>query len=390
MEPQRRLAVAVLSTVFQTQDMRSSFLLLVPLLLAATAAPSDAARRRGGPAVAVWDLHVDDAHRTEAAHWYGRFAEALADVPELRADSGRVFRPSVRPAEGLTVAAYNGQRWLEAAWVAYRGGELDAAAALVADALRLVEPYPASRLDGGLIRDLHLLRGRVLLALDRPETAEAALKAAMLMDPGWTAEPRWEHPDFLVLWGRLSHERDRSPKAMLHVDLVEAGGLVLVYGVPQGRADAEGRLDLYLPSGLYEITGRKAGFADRTERVHLRPGADTELDLAISVRNSPGFQEALAAALASPGDQRASGVWEGLERASEAVDAQGILVGRFDSETNQLQVGLFLPGRAGWGWYATLPITRDRSFDERRVDLLSEDLVDRMQGALWPTAFAGR
>ena len=376
--------------VFPPQDMRSFLPLLVPLLLVVAAAPADAARRRGGPAVAVWDLHVDDEHRTEAAHWYARFADALADVPELRADSGRVFRPSVRPAEGLTVAAYNGQRWLEAAWVAYRGGELEAAQALVADALRRVEPYPAARLAEGLVRDLHLLRGRVLLSLGRSEVAEAALKAAMILDPGWQADARWEHPEFLVLWGRLSHERDRAQKSMLHVDVVEVGATVLVYGVPQGTADAEGRLDLYLPAGLYEITGRKAGFADRTERVQMRPGGDEELDLAISVRNSPGFQEALAAALASPSDQRASTVWQGLERASEAVEARGILVGRFDAKTNQLQVGLFLPGRAGWGWYATVPISRDRAFDERRIDLLSADLADRMQGALWPSAFAGR
>ena len=226
--------------------------------------------------------------------------------------------------------------------------------------------------------------------MGRPEPAEAALKAATILDPGWEAEPRWEQPEFLVLWGRLADARDRAPRGMLQVDAAEPGATVLVYGVPQGQADGDGRLSLTLPAGLYEITGRKPGFADRTETVHLRPGANTELDLAISVRNSPGFQEALAAALESPADQRDSDVWAGLERASESVDARAILVGRFDSERQQLQVGLFLPGRAGWGWYGTMPITRERSFDERRADLLSKELVDRMQVALWPTAFAGR
>jgi hypothetical protein len=364
----------------------------LPLLLAlvALAAPAEAAPRRGGPAVAVWDLHVDDAHRTEASHWYARFADALAEVPELRADSGRVFRPSVRPAEGLTVASYNAQRWLEASWVAFQGGELEAAADLVADALRLVEPYPAARLPEGLVRDMHLLRGRVLLELGRREPAEAALKAATILDPGWEPDPRFERPEFLVLWGRLAAQRDQAPRGLIAVDVVEPGATVLVYGVPQGTAGADGRLELYLPGGLYEITGRKPGFADRTERVHVKPGANEDVDLAISVQNSPGFQEALAAALASPADQRASTVWAGLERACVAVDARAILVGRFDAGLQQLQVGLYLPGRAGWGWYAAMPITRDLGFDERRVEGLRRDLVDRMQAALWPTAFAGR
>jgi hypothetical protein len=364
--------------------------LLLCSLLVVLAAPAFGARRGAGPAVAVWDLHVDDDNRSEASHWYARFADALQEVPELRADSGRVFRPSVRPAAGLTVASENAQRWLEAAWVAYRGGELEPAAALVADALRLVEPYPAARLPEGLARDLHLLRGRVLLQLGRAETAEAALKAAMILDPSWIAEPRWESTDFLLAWGRLADERERTPKGMVHVDVVEEGASVLVYGVPQGIVGADGRLDLYLPAGLYEITGRKAGFADRTERVHLRPGQDEDLDLAISVRNSAGFQEALAAALAAPADQKDSGVWPGLERASESVNARAILVGRFDADTRMLQIGLFLPGREGWGWYAEMPITRERSFDERRADLLSAEMAERMQDALWLNAFAGR
>lgn len=364
--------------------MRTLSPLLISLLLAVLALPASAAPRSKGPTLAVWDLHVDDEHRNEASHYYAQFADLLGDLPELRADAGRVFRPSVRPAAGVQVAASNGQRWLEAAWVAFRGGELEPSAALVADALRLVEPYPAARLPEGMVRDLHLLRARILLELGREEPAEAALRSAMLLDPGWNADPRWEQPGFLVLWGRLARDRDRAPRATLTVELVEPGATVLVYGVAQGQADAEGRLDLSLPAGLYEVTGRKPGFADRTERVHVQAGVDRDLDLAVSVRNSPRFQEALAAALDAPGDQRSSSVWTDLDRATDAVEARGVLVGRFDAERGELQVGLYLPGRAGWGWYGTMPLTGDRTFDERRVQLLGSGLVDRVQAALWP------
>ncbi len=356
-------------------------------LLALAPQPADAAPRRG-PAVAVWDLHVSDEHRTEAVHWYSRVIEAISAVPELRADSGRVFRPSVRPAEGLVVASTNASAWLEAAWVAYRGGELDAAAVLVSDAIRLVDAYPASRLPEGLVRDLHLLRGRVLLDTGRGEAARAAVKAALLLDPTWTAERRWERRDLVALWDELARERDALARGTLIVDTVEPGATLLVYGVVQGVADADGIVQLDLPAGLYEVTARKAGLADRTERVHLRAGTEQELDLALSVSNSPGFQEALADALRRPSEQHGATVWAGLDSASDAVDSEAILVGRYvaddDGVGGDLQIGLFLPGRSGWGWYAAIPISRDLAADQRRVDLATEDLVLRLQARLTP------
>lgn len=363
--------------------------LLTTLILLTSLAPAgvDAAGKRG-PAVAVWDLHVADEHRTEASHWYARVVEAISAVPELRADSGRVFRPSVRPAEGLVVASTNGSVWLEAAWAAYRGGELDAAALLVSDAIRLVEPYPASRLPEGLVRDLHLLRGRILLDTGLHEAARAAVKAALLLDPTWTAERRWERPDLVTLWDSLAQERDAMARGRLIVDTVEPGAVLLVYGVAQGVAGPDGTAELDLPAGLYEITARKPGLADRTERVHLRASAEQELDLALSVRNSAGFQEALADALRRPGAQHGSAVWPGLASAADAVDSEAILVGRYVAHEHgvggDLQIGLFLPGRAGWGWYAAIPISRDLAADQRRVDLATEDLVLRLRARLAP------
>ena len=149
-------------------------------------------KRRKGPAVAVWDVYVGDDHRAEAWHWYSRIQDAIDELPELRADDELDFLPSVRPAEGITVAVSTADRWLEAAWVAYRGREYDTARAFAQDALELVEGYPASRMPDGLLRDLELMVARAAMALGREAQATRSLRSAVLLDPTWEARPGWE------------------------------------------------------------------------------------------------------------------------------------------------------------------------------------------------------
>lgn len=343
-------------------------------------ATSEAKRKRKrGPAVAVWDVYVDDDHRAEAWHWYSRILEAIDELPELRADDEMDFLPSVRPAEGITVAVRTADRWLEAAWGAYRGREHEIARRFAQDALQLVDGYPASRMPEGLLRDLELMVARTSLALERTAQATRSLRAAILLDPTWEARPGWEPPELLELWETVSAERAAAPPATLVVRSDQPFTRILVFGVDQGGTGARGALELQLPPGIYEITARKAGFADAGERVHLRPHDLQEVDLALEVRNSASFQEGLVQALEDPSAQRRSAVWTGLELASDSLEAEAVLVARYDThevdEHGSLQVGLYLPGRRGWGFYRTLDLSGDLGRDQLAVSDAIEDLL---------------
>ncbi len=345
-------------------------------------------KRRKGPAVAVWDVYVGDDHRAEAWHWYSRIQDAIDELPELRADDELDFLPSVRPAEGITVAVSTADRWLEAAWVAYRGREYDTARAFAQDALELVEGYPASRMPDGLLRDLELMVARAAMALGREAQATRSLRSAVLLDPTWEARPGWEQPDFVELWESVSVERAAAPPATLVVRSDQPFTRILVYGVDQGGTGPRSELELQLPPGIYEVTARKPGFADRTERVHLRPHDLQEVELALEIRNSPSFQEGLVRALADPGAQRRSPVWSGLQMATDTLEAKAVLVARYEAddgdEHGALQVGLFLPGRKGWGFYRTLQLTGDLGRDQLAVADAIEDLLMALDLALNP------
>jgi hypothetical protein len=376
----------------------------VALLLLGAAPSAEAGGKRGRnrtPALAVWDVQADDEHRAVAAHWYERVAAAVAALPDLVPDAERDFAPRVAPAEGLTVAARVGQRWLEAGWVALRGREGAAALSFAQEALEQVEPFPAARLPEGLLRDLQLLEARAQLLLGNAASARASIRAATLLDPDWEPRPGWESPDFVRLWSETADERASAPPATLVVRSSEAMTRVLVYGVERGTVTGAEGATLTLPPGIYEITGRKAGFADSTERVHLKPHDSQELDLTVRVENSAAFQERLVAALGDPGSQQGSPVWEGLRLANIAVEARGVLVGRFVAAGepglggarltgDALQVALFLPGRRGWAFWRQIPISGDRFRDEAAVDRLAEDLLVTLDRSLHPVVVAER
>ncbi len=366
------------------------------VLLAAFAVfslPADAEakkKRKKGPAVAVWDVFVEDDDRAEAWHWYTRISAAIDELEDLRADDELTFEPRVLGGEGVSVAATNASRWLDGAWVAFRGREYDVAARFAEDALKLVDGFPASRLPDGLVRDLELMVARARLADGDEALSRSALRAAVLLDPTWEARDGWESPELVALWRDVAAERAEAPPATLIVRTSQPFTDVLVYGVRHGTTGPSSELDLPLPPGLYEVTARKAGHADASERVHLRPHDMTELDLAIEVRNSAGFPEALVDALADPTGQRTSPVWKGLGNASDAIEAEAVLTARYTIVDGGpiLQIGLYLPGRQGWDFYRALPLTGDLGRDQLGVEDTIDDLITAIDLARAPPMLA--
>lgn len=347
-------------------------------------------KRKRGPAVAVWDVFVEDDDRAQAWHWYTRIAAAIDDLDDLRADEELTFEPRVLGGEGVSVAATNARRWLDGAWVAFRGREYDVAARFAEDALKLVDGFPASRLPDGLVRDLELMVARARLADGDEASARSALRAGVLLDPTWEARDGWETPALIALWREVAAERASAPPATLIVRTSQPFTDVLIYGVRQGTTGAGGELDLRLPPGLYEVTARKPGHADADERVHLRPHGLTEVEFAVEVRNSAGFQEALVDALADPTGQRTSPVWKGLGNASTAIEAEAVLTARYAVVDGRsvLQIGLYLPGRQGWGFYRALPLSGDLGRDQLGVEDTIEDLLTAIDIARTPPLLA--
>jgi len=373
--------------------IRAPWSLLCLVLAATLAAPPDASakpKRKRGPAVAVWDVFVEDDHRAEAWHWYVRISEAIDRTEDLRADGDLTFEPRVLGGEGVKVASVTARRWLDGAWVAYRGREYGVAARFAEDALKLVDGFPAARLPDALVRDLELMVGRANLADGREAQARAGLRAALLLDPAWVAKEGWETPGLIAMWAEVAAERAQAPPATLIVRTSQPFTEVLVYGVSRGSTGPSGELELLLPPGLYEVTARKPGHADAGERVHLRPHGLTELELAVEVRNSAGFQDALADALADPGEQRTSAVWRGLGNASIAIDAEAVLTARYVETDGRavLQIGLYLPGREGWGFYRELPLTGDLGRDQLGVEDTIVDLLMALEVARHPPQMA--
>ncbi len=352
-------------------------LLALAVLLPGAAEAKKKKKRQKGPAVAVWDVFADDDGRAEAWHWYGRIGEAIDALDDLRADDEITFPPDVTPAEGVSVAVNTAQRWLDGAWVAYRGREYAVAARFAEDALKLVDGYPAARLPDGLLRELELMVARASLADGRTAQARTALRAAVLLDPTWVARDGWEPPELVALWDDVAAERAAAPPATLVVTTSQPLADVLLFGTRVGSTGPDGTLELDLPPGIYEVTARKPGHADSGDRVHLRPHDVTELTLAVEIRNSAAFQESVADALAQPRDQRRSTVWTGLANASQAIDAEAVLVARYHDDDGDavLQIGLYLPGRQGWGFYRELDLSGDLGRDQLGVEDTIEDLL---------------
>ena len=342
-------------------------------------APSsaDARRNRNETPIAVWQLMTPDEDRALAEHWFGEIAGGIEAVNGLVPDSGRDFSPRLKPAEGVVVAIETAERWLDAAWLAHSRREWVIALGLADDALSLVEHFPAARLPEGLRRDLLLLRARALIRSGDTLDGRDALRGAMFLDPSWEAHPRWEHRDVVDLYESIKEERAGVPDAVVTVHTTVAGARILVSGI--GRVDTgDGAVELDLPAGTYEIAARKAGYTAPHETITVRPRQEVDVDLDLEVRNTAAFQELLQAALQDPTSARRSDVWEGLRLASHSVAARGVLTARFeravDSEGGQLQIGLYVPGRAGWAFYRAVELRRDGR-DAFRVHAVVEELT---------------
>ena len=152
-------------------------------------------------------------------------------------------------------------------------------------------------------------------------------------------------------------------------------------------------LVLELPPGVYRVVGRKPGHADAVEEIRIRPKDSKQLDLAMTVQNSVGFQESVQGALEAPREQRATGVWAGLGRAAAHVDARAVLVGRFvaDEELERgglLHVGLYLPGRGGWGFHRTIEVTADQERTASDVNEAIDAVTSSLTSELNPLFLA--
>ena len=129
------------------------------------------------------------------------------------------------------------------------------------------------------------------------------------------------------------------------------------------------------------------------EEVRILPKDDKQLDLELTVQNSVRFQESVQGALEAPRRQRLTGVWEALGRAAEQVHARAVLVGRFVADEGAgsgglLQVGLYLPGRGGWGFHRAIEVTSDEAATAERVDDAIVALSASLQGELHPVYLA--
>ncbi|GEM_PF-1779554 len=349
--------------------MRTSLAVLVALIPAvlcpASADAGPFGKKKAPPAVAVWDLQTTDVLRNDGASWYGEIADALVQVPDVVADRDRDFLPKVRPSEGISVAIHTAVRRQEAAWTALRGREYGEASDLVQEAIDLVAPYPDERLPEAFMRDLKILQSRIQLADGDAGGASMTLQAALGLDPSWTPRREVEHPRFLVLFDEVDSRRSQAPTGTLTLTATEPDVRVLVHGTEQGMV-YDGSLTLELPPGVYRVVGRKSGHADAIEEVRIRPKDEKDVVLTMAVQNSVRFQETVQGALEAPRSQRRSTVWDGLAVAAAQVDARAVLLGRFvaDPETESggtLHVGLYLPGRGGWGFHESIPVGGDEA-----------------------------
>ena len=374
--------------------MRTS--LVFAALAAALLVPSAShafpgARKAAPPAVAVWDLQTTDVLRNAGQSWYGEIADAITQVEAVVPDHDRDFLPKVRAGEGIRIAIHTAVRWKEAAWTALRGREYAEAAALAAEALDLVSPYPAERLPESLVRDLTILQSRILLAGNESGPASMQLQAALAMDPGWAPRREVEHPRFLELFDEVDARRSQAPTGTLTLRATASDVRVLVHGTEQGMV-YNGDLTLELPPGLYRIVGRKSGHADAVSEVRIRPKDEKQVELSMAVENSVRFQESVQGALEQPRRQHRSGVWDGLARAASQVDARAVLLGSFAQETDDepglLHVGLYLPGRGGWGFHRTIEVSRDAAVTSKSVDAAIQGLTRALEAELAPVQLA--
>ena len=349
-------------------------------------------KKKAPPAVAVWDLQTTDVLRNDGAGWYAEIADALVQVPAVVADHDRDFLPNVRPGEGISIAIHTAVRRKEAAWTALRGREHGEATALVQEAIDLVAPYPDERLPEGLMRDLKVLQSRIQLAGGEAGPASMTLQAALGLDPSWAPRREVEHPRFIELFDEVDARRSQAPTGQVTLTATAPDVRVLVHGTEQGMV-YDGSLTLELPPGVYRVVGRKAGHADAVEEVRIRPKDDKNVVLAMAVQNSVRFQETVQGALEAPRSQRRSSVWDGLALAAEQVSARAVLMGRFvaddDAESGgMLHVGLYLPGRGGWGFHESIVVGDDPTETAADVQAAIDGLTASLDADVNPVFLA--
>ena len=358
--------------------MNRATIALLALLGLAVASPAHARKKSDQP-IAVWELLAEDADRAAAEPVYRAIAESLDAVDGVYADTDRPFLPRLRPAEGVVVATQTAQRWLDAGWIAYQRREYSVADALVTDSLALVEPYPDARLPSGLRRDLLLLGARTRLRAGDVDAARETLRTAMLLDPSWQAHPRWEQPELVTLYEEVRGETLNVPPARVAITTSVPDARILIGGIERARSRGQEPVEILLPPGDYEITAAKAGHAPHTRVIYVAPRQEPSLDFHLAVQNTAPFQEDLASALDDPRGARRSDLWPALSLANQQIEARGVLIGRYDGDRDTLELGLYLPGRAGWAFY------RAERLDGIDTDRVIEDLMLAVDAALNPS-----
>ncbi|MCO4774103.1 MAG: PEGA domain-containing protein [Deltaproteobacteria bacterium] len=355
-------------------------------LAALTIVPADADARRksSDEPIAVWELLANDMDRGEAGPIYREIAASLDNVPGVRGDTELRFMPDVRPSEGVVVAQTTAARWLDAAWIAYQRREWSVARALLDDAIALVEPYPHERLPEGIRYQLYLLKARTDIRGGNDFDGREALRAAMALDPSWEASPRWEPEAVVDLYQEVREETIGVPPARISILTSVPGATIMVGGIERGHAKGTQPIELLLPPGSHEITAMRPGYSSHTQTLFLTPRQTLDLEFYLEVKNTARFQEQITRALEEPQGQRRSGVWGALDLALESVASRGVLTGRYDGDTQVLQVGLFFPRRQGWAFYRAIPL--GGSDEQSRVDAAIEDLLLTVDRTMHPVA----
>jgi hypothetical protein len=371
----------------------SRIVVVLTLLFLGLPGSAVAKKRPAEPVVAVWNLADIEHDGAEAAAWRQRITRAISELPTVDADASRRFPPEIRRAEGVDLRLTLATRRMEAAWRAYAGREWAAARSLLDEATAQLAGLPGRRLPPAFRRDVEILRARVQVGQGDTEGARESFARALEADPAWRPRYEAELPAFLRAAEDALAEAAKKPRVAVSLESAVPGVRLLVEGVDRGTLAGMGRVEL--PPGAWELCGRKLGFADECQTVHLAPGIPATLRFEPRVENSLGFQAELGAALDAPRSQRGAGVWEALKLAAASIEARAVLAIRFDADEGaprggRLLLGLYMPGRQGWAFYRALDLHSDLGRDQLLVEATIEELLVTVttQGhqlaTLWP------
>ncbi len=355
--------------------------------------PAGAVERSGSHAVvSVLEVNVDEANRAEAEYWYSRMVAALDSLSGISTRKDHVPVATDLPHDDYERDLAAVERTHAASWSTLRTGDWMASVRLSEEALTLASKFGSPPLPGKLRRDLYLVQSRALLKGKRHDDAADALRSAMSVDPYWQPAPRCIDGNFRDLFDRLHKSSIDAPSGTLAVVTRHRDTQVMVHGVSQGWVHRR-QFSMALPAGQYEVTSRRPGFADRTDKVTIEADRRTALRVKLRKGSSSAFYPDLMHALSRPGNQHESSIWQELESARAALGSDSILAARYGDGTGNfdgLVVGLYLPGRDGWSFYRRIPLSHDLAQDLLLVEKLSSELMMAVEQRLSRKGLARR